>query len=158
MQSQQDKAIKTSKYTINTIKRVHTRSKSRKATQIKKIYLQTLETMIYYSQVIDLSRNTSKEIKRGMIELDRRSDVEKRLIRRFLLLPLPSSSFLAPLLSFSLSLDSQSGMEWSPPKMERSLALNSLCQDLNSVRRHPCTARTNVVRLGRTRWKGGWIG
>jgi len=78
MQSQKDKAIKTSKYTINTIKRVHTRSKSRKATQIKKIHLQTLETMIYYSQVIDLSRNANKEIKRGMIELDRRSGVEKR--------------------------------------------------------------------------------
>ena len=116
MQSQRDKAIKTSKFTINSIKRVHTRSKSRKATQIKKIHLQTLETMIYYSQVMDLSRNTSKEIKRGMIELDRRSDVEKRLIRRFSPLPLPSSSLLAPLLSFSLSLSSQSGMEWNPRK------------------------------------------
>jgi hypothetical protein len=116
MQSQQDKAIKTSKYTINSIKRVHTRSKSRKATQIKKIHLQTLETMINYSQVIDLSRNTNKEIKRGMIELDRRSGVEKGLIRRFSPLPLPSSSLLAPLLSFSLSLSSQSGMEWNPPE------------------------------------------
>ena len=70
MQSQQDKAIKTSKYTINTIKRVHTRSKSRKATQIKKIHLQTLETMIYYSQVMDLSRYTRKEIEKVMKELD----------------------------------------------------------------------------------------
>ena len=70
MQSQQDKAIKTSKYTINTIKRVQTRSKSRKATQIKKIHLQTLETKVYYSQVMDLSRYTRKEIEKVMKELD----------------------------------------------------------------------------------------
>ena len=70
MQSQKHKAIKTSKFTIKSITRVHTRSKSRKATQIKKIHLQTLETKIYYSQVIDLSRYTRKEIERVMEELD----------------------------------------------------------------------------------------
>ena len=37
----------------------------------------TLETMIDYSLVIDLSKDTNKEIKRGLIELDRRSGVEK---------------------------------------------------------------------------------
>ena len=88
-------------YTINTIKRVHTRSKSRKAIQIKKIHLQTLETRIDYSLVIDLSKDTNKEIKRSMIELDRRSGGEKRLIRR--LSPLPSSFFFSPC-SFALFL------------------------------------------------------
>ena len=57
-------------YTINAIKRVHTRSKSRKAIQIKRIHHLTLETIINYSQVIDLSRYTNKEIKRVMIKLD----------------------------------------------------------------------------------------
>ena len=158
MQSQQVKAIKTNKYTINAIKRVHTRSKSRKATQIKKIHLQTLETRIDYSRVIDLSRNTNKEIKRSMIELDRRSGGEKSLIRRFS--PLPSSFFFSPcsfalFLSFS-ELSIWSGMESS--KMERSPAINSLCHDLNSVRRQLCTARTKVVRLGRTRWESAKSG
>jgi len=158
MQSQQVKAIKTNKYTINTIKRVHTRSKSRKATQIKKIHLQTLETRIDYSLVIDLSKDTNKEIKRSMIELDRRSGGEKSLIRRFS--PLPSSFFFSPC-SFALflSFSELSGMEWSGiSKMERSLALNSLCHDLNSVRRQLCTARTKVVRLGRTRWESAKSG
>ena len=42
--------------------------------------------------------------------------------------------------------------------MERSIALNSLCHDLNSVRRQLCTARTKVVRLGRTRWESAKFG
>ena len=67
-----------------------------------------------------------------------------------------SSSFFFSPCSFALFLSFSelsiwNGMESS--KMERSLALNSLCQDLNSVRRHLCTARTKVVRLGRTRWE-----
>src|ERR1035438_196230 len=57
-------------YTINTIKRVHTRSKSRKAIQIKRIHHLTLETIINYSQVMDLSRYTNKEIERVMMKLE----------------------------------------------------------------------------------------
>jgi len=44
------------------------------------------------------------------------------------------------------------------PKLEINPALNSLCQDLKSVRRHLGTARTKVVRPGRTRWEKGWNG
>jgi len=93
-----------------------------------------------------------------MIELDRRSGLEKRLIRRFS--PLPSSFFFSPC-SFALFLSLSvlsiwSGMESS--KMERYPAINSLCHDLNSVRRQLCTARTKVVRLGRTRWESAKSG
>ena len=57
-------------YTINAIKRVHTRSKSRKAIQINRIHHLTLETISNYSQVIDLSRYTNKEIERVMMKLE----------------------------------------------------------------------------------------
>ena len=78
----------------------------------------------------------------------------------FRLFPLPSSFFFSPcsfalFLSFS-ELSIWSGMESS--KMERSPAINSLCHDLNSVRRQLCTARTKVVRLGRTRWESAKFG
>ena len=57
-------------YTINAIKRVHTRSKSRKAIQITRIHHLTLETQSNYSQVIDLFKYTNKEIERVMMKLD----------------------------------------------------------------------------------------
>lgn len=94
------------------------------------------------------SKNTIKEVKKAM---DRRDRVEEAWSVEFRLFPLPSFLLLAPQLSFSLLLCSPMSLEWNPRKMERSLAINSLCHNLKSVRRHLCTARTKVVRPGRTR-------
>jgi hypothetical protein len=106
----------------------------------------------------DLIWNTRKEIKKSMIKLDWRFGLEEVMIRRF---SPQSFSFLSPPCSFALFLSLygvRSDLEWMIPKMGGDPALNSLCHDLNPVRRHPCTARTNVVRPGRTWCESCWIG
>src|ERR1039457_7714100 len=98
IQSQKHKAIKQAIHN-QSIKRVHTRSKSRKTLQIKRIHHLTLETQSNYSQVMDLSRYTNKEIERVMMKLDRRSGVEKMLDPSTFA---SSSSFFSSSCSFAL--------------------------------------------------------
>jgi len=70
MQSQQFKAIKTSKYTFNSIKRGSYKLQVKKKQNKSKSPSINPRNNIYYSQAIDLSKNTRKEVERSMIKLD----------------------------------------------------------------------------------------